>query len=323
MKDCLKNLYDVTFKLFEFDDFIIVSVPKVGTTFLSSFQQQKKFKYFSATFQSLTKCTLEHKTEFYNTKSLEDVIFPDSDFFRFPIKFDTNTNQPRECKKIYFLYRDPTNRLISGLSQDYFKPWLDVKHYGHITDGKFVPNQFLEVHLNTHELYPQSLHQTNKQYIADYLINNRDSEQILFKSFSELDDYLISFIVYDTFIKLNKTKKSVYSGHNTPYLHILFLLKLNYNHLNFIDIDEENILDILKKNHNFNIDESTLTKYENDTKLKSMILTLKRSHPELFHDIENEILPQKYYYNFLKSGEWDTLFTLDALSKKLTNKMEL
>ena len=317
MLENYKNIYNTFFKVFEFKNFIIITTPKGGTNFFHSLARTNPCRVHSISFNSMTECKFGKDDSIHNQHTEITDRWPELelDFFRFPKKHDITTQQTTESKKIYCIYRDPWKKLISSLSQDYFKQYLDISQFGYIQDGQLIPNQFLEMELQFHEKYPQSIYQ--KDYIKDALMEGINH----FKDFKEFDDYFLSWMLDYNLNKMDLSQ--IDSNHNRPYLHILFLLKLNYIHLNFIDLDSTNILEFLINTHNITPpSEKDISYYKNDDYLKNKMNRFIKDDGYLNRKFNDRLTYHFYFYNFLKTDNYSNLFSAKELTIKLTKNLE-
>lgn len=289
------NLYQTEFIVNEFEEFIIVNVPKVGSNFFNSLIKKLSGNVYGATFNNFKEVSFvqrHHNQPIDLSKLNKDMFLP------------SNQQSNPHNKKIYFLYRNPWNKFVSAISQDYFKPFLELSAYGRYNESnnEFEPNPSLENELNMSTIYSQSLRS------KDYLIELIKDKSPHIKSFKELDTSLFNFLVDSTLRKLDDNPDIINNGHNHPYLHILFLLKQKYNHFEFVDIDEVDILNFINKKYynNLSLKEETFMRYENDNYLKKGIE--KHITKERMVKYTTLLAYDYYYYHYLKDNDDFSLF---------------
>ena len=294
------NLYNVTFTCYEFDEFIIVSVPKVGTNFFHSLASNGKASVYNISFKNYEEVEFSQRS----TNPVDFNLYDTRMFL--PASMQKNPHN----KKIYFLFRNPWNKFVSAISQDYFKPFLDLRTYGFYNKGddRFYPNPVLELILITYS------HSTSINH-HDYLIEQiKDGNQEL-SSLSVLEDGLFNMIAEFILKRVEDNIDIIHDKHNMPYLHNLFLLKQKYNHFEFIDIDNVNIMDFLNKKYfkSNPIIENEFFKYENDPFLKQNLH--KKMTKEQHVKFNTALSYEYYYYDYLKQNDDSILFRKQDLNE--------
>ena len=204
-------------------------------------------------------------------------------------------------QKIYYLYREPVTKFISGVYQEFM---------GKITDYTILPFWLKKYKngnemLNYIQLISRNNHEKNNQYFND-INQNRE----LNKSFRDMAEDYVDYVI---------EQQGFISGHTSPSLFFIPYL-LNYsnilkNDISFIDIDEVDVEEEVMLKHFKKVNNC----YENLRNEDGKINRDKwRVGPwkSLISDACNEKLRTKHWENFI-DGELLGYEVLKKMQKDL------
>lgn len=293
-KNIFNTNYNVGFEGYEFDDFIIVTVPKVGTNFFKSLT--KLCGGISYNFRMLNL----KQVQFHNNEHLE---YYDLDPYFIAHPSESTRSRP---KKVYFMYRDPLNKFISALIQDYLRILLNSENLGNFLDGNdWKGNPIIDFILQTNITNTWSI-----TALGDELIEKIKENPNVKLKFEEIDETVLSSYIDFVLRTLISTPNIFKTKHNSSYLHILFVLSLNYKHLSFINIDEVDVFEFFNKkyfNNQYDKSKEFLNYYESGNYIKNLVKK-RMEFVQIFTPIDALLGYDYYFYNYLQKGTDESLF---------------
>jgi hypothetical protein len=265
---------DNEFRIYSNDKLVIITTKKVASRFIEK-SLKLKITYFENTIIINDDLKIEpFKNSIVNSEIRNDINL---------------INSKKSKKDLLFLYRNPYNKLISGIAQDFNIIF---------TDRNFLLDVLLDYYYNEHTINDISKEEL-KIYAREYVNGeNKIKNEKYYKYFKSIYEFLIH-----KFIKYSYSSENDNTIHTHNYLYILYTFlnnnNIDLNKVKIIDIDsDENLLQNFL--NLYEIETSSIDKESNNS-TKEIIESLLHKIPNK-NLVDNKLKQEYFFYKLLKNS---------------------
>lgn len=268
------------FRIYSSKKLIVISIVKVATRYLDRLFGKQERTYFN-----------DIKFDYNNGF----IIIPDNENIPENILNDIKLiNEKKNKKDILILYRNPYERLISGIIQDFES---DINH----SKKNLLFDLLLDYHIN---LYGNK---NNSEIEND--VYYKYIQKSIFKNYNDINFNLVEFykISLEKYILYNFTSNKISSRHTSNYIYLLHTIiskniLFDSNKITLIDIDKnKNILKDFLKKYDIVSKEEKLKENDSNKLPKSIVNDLISTNLKLNNLIKLYIQDEIFFYNQLKT----------------------
>lgn len=275
------------FKIWSTNKFIIITVPKVASRFIE--RSLKQDSLLNSNIVYIDNDLKLKKTEISNLSN--------------EILMDINQiNTKKNKKDLLFLYRNPYNKLLSGIAQDFNQNIKEDKFLFNIVVDHYIKDNNIDIDENELVNYSSQLIHPDHNPYGNF--HNRQAE-LKSKStdinvvFEELYEYLINKFIQHSYVERNFE-----TIHTHDYLYILYTFlnsnDIDLNKVKILDIDYDTNL-LMKFFKMYEIETEGVHKASNNLtkKILSNLITKKSNIKKI---LLNKIKNEEFFYELLKKS---------------------